>query len=176
MLKRFDLAQKDWTKLTASDFIAFAQDAARGVKPAPIDPDNPTEADLTLRPRSPATVAGYLSTLTTLMKHGGAPFDVRLPFGEIQYAKDFLTNTNVIGKSKKRNRRPTLDELNRILSYCLRRYQECKRRVPMHLVVLNQITGCNRLSETTRGLWAHYDEATGRLLIEDMKHPRNKAG
>lgn len=176
LLKRFPLAEKDWTKLTAADFITFAQDAARGAKPAPLDPDNPTEADLIEKPRSPATVAGYLSALTTLMKHGGAPFNVRLPLSEIQYAKDYLKNTKVIGKSRKRNRRPTIEELNRLLDFFYRRWMEDKRRVPMHIIVLNQITGCNRQGETARGLWANYDEATGRMLIENMKHPRNKEG
>ena len=175
-LKRCDFAQRDWTKLIDTDFIDFANELARGAKPAPIDPANPTENDLIITPRSPATVANYFSYLTTLMKHGGSTFGVRLPLAELEHAKMFLKHTEVIGKSKMRKRRPSRDELDRLLAYSLKRYKEDRRRVPMHLIILNQITGCNRRGETTRGLWEHYDETTGYMLVEDMKHPRNKAG
>lgn len=175
-LLRFDFAQQDWTQLTAQNFIRFAEALLEGEKPAPVDPANPTDRDLTKTRRSPATVGNYFSFLRTLMKHGGTPFNVRLPHAELDLARDFLLHRGTIARSKQRNRRPSRNELELLLSFFLAAYKENPRRVPMHLVIMNQITGCNRRGETARGTWSHYDVESGRMLIEDMKHPRKKDG
>ena len=46
----------------------------------------------------------------------------------------------------------------------------------MHMVILNQIFGCNRLGECARATWIDYDQEEEGLLIRNMKHPKETKG
>lgn len=79
-------------------------------------------------------------------------------------------------KSRERDRRPSLDELNKVLSY----YEEMQARrrssVNMLKVVGFAIFSTRRLDEITRIRWTDVDEAGQRVMVRDMKNPGQKIG
>ncbi len=79
-------------------------------------------------------------------------------------------------KSRERDRRPTLDELGRVLTH----YQDMQARRPtvinMLKVVGFALFSTRRLDEITRIRWADVDEQGQRVLVRDMKNPGQKIG
>ncbi|WNC11956.1 site-specific integrase [Pseudomonas coleopterorum] len=79
-------------------------------------------------------------------------------------------------KSRERDRRPTLDELEKILQH----YRDMQARRPsvinMLKVVGFALFSTRRLDEITRIRWADIDEVGQRVLVRDMKNPGQKIG
>ena len=79
-------------------------------------------------------------------------------------------------KSRERDRRPSLDELEKVLGY----YEEMQARrrssINMLKVVGFAIFSTRRLDEITRIRWADVDEAGQRVMVRDMKNPGQKIG
>ena len=79
-------------------------------------------------------------------------------------------------KSRERDRRPTLDELESVLQH----YQDMQARRPtvtnMLKVVGFALFSTRRLDEITRIRWPDVDEAGQRVLVRDMKNPGQKIG
>jgi hypothetical protein len=79
-------------------------------------------------------------------------------------------------KSRERDRRPTLDELGKLMTH----YEEMQARrrsvTNMLKVVGFALFSTRRLDEITRIRWADVDEAGQRVLVRDMKNPGQKIG
>lgn len=124
----------------------------------------------------PQTVNNYLS-------HIGAIFAVAKPaWGyplDRQALKDALVVTRrmgITGKSGSRNRRPTLDELDRLMEYFGKVKQRRPASVPMQKIVAFGIFSTRRQEEITKIHIRDYDEKHSRVLVRDMKHPGDKMG
>jgi integrase len=176
MIKRFPIAKRDWRMLTTSDFMKFGKDLLDGVQPDPIDIDTATVESFSNKPRKPQTVGNILSHMKPVLEHGSILLGVKLPFAEFDQARNSMKHMGLIRRSERRDRRPTIEELNTLMQHFFDRYREDRRCVPMHMVVLYQIYGCNRLDECTRARRDDYDLEKGKLLIRDMKHPSKKEG
>jgi integrase len=79
-------------------------------------------------------------------------------------------------KSRERDRRPTLDELDKLLKH----FQGIQARRPTSINML-KMTGfalfsTRRQEEITRIQWADLDEVGQRVLVRDMKNPGQKIG
>lgn len=79
-------------------------------------------------------------------------------------------------KSRERDRRPTLDELDKLLTH----FQDIQARRPTSINML-KMTGfalfsTRRQEEITRIQWTDLDEAGQRVLVRDMKNPGQKIG
>lgn len=79
-------------------------------------------------------------------------------------------------KSRERDRRPTLDELDKLLTH----FQGIQARRPTSINML-KMTGfalfsTRRQEEITRILWTDLDEVGQRVLVRDMKNPGQKIG
>lgn len=79
-------------------------------------------------------------------------------------------------KSRERDRRPTLDELGKVLTH----YQAMQARRPtvinMLKVVGFALFSVRRLDEITRIRWSDVDEPGQRVLVRDMKNPGQEIG
>jgi integrase len=155
-IKRYPIASKPCADITSPDIVEFAQTLAAKVQPQ--------------------TVGNYLS-------HLGSVFAIAQPaWGyplNLQAIKDAFTVANRLGltsKSQARDRRPTLDELNRIMAY----FGDVRRRrpssVPMQKIVAFAIFSTRRQEEITRIRWDDLDEVGKRVLVRDMKNPGQKIG
>lgn len=151
-IKANDIAEMRCSRITSADLIAFAQ-------------------SLNVQPQ---TVGNYLS-------HLGAVFAVARPMWgyplDQQAIKDAFVvakRMGVTSKSRERDRRPTIEELDRLMDH----FGVVKKRrpdsAPMQRIILFAIFSTRRQEEITRILWADYDKT--RVLVRDMKHPGDKAG
>jgi integrase len=79
-------------------------------------------------------------------------------------------------KSRERDRRPTLEELDKLLTH----FRGIQSRRPTSINML-KLTGfalfsTRRQEEITRILWTDLDEDSRRVLVRDMKNPGQKIG
>jgi len=156
-IKGYDIADMDCEKIGSDDIVAFAQELASG-------------------DRTASTVGNYLS-------HLGAVFAIAIPAWKYplnpQAMRDALAVTGRLGvtsKSRQRDRRPTLDEMDLIMAHFGARTLRRRGTVPMDRVVAFAIFSTRRQEEITRIEWRDLDETGSRILVRDMKHPGQKVG
>ena len=122
--------------------------------------------------REPQTVAGYMSLFTTTLKRArrrGAP----VPPQVIEDGMDILWEEHIIARSAKRDRRPSLSELDKILS---RSSANKRQKLPLAKLIVFAIFSTRRLGEICRLRWEDLNEVENTILVRDMKHPRKKKG
>ncbi|WP_315807521.1 tyrosine-type recombinase/integrase [Pseudomonas sp. C9-3] len=91
-------------------------------------------------------------------------------------ARRVLRSLGMVSKSKERTRRPTLDELDKMLSH----FAEMQVRRPYTINML-KLTGfaifsTRREEEICRIRWEDYEPKAQRVLVRDMKNPGQKIG
>jgi integrase len=125
---------------------------------------------------APATRQNYLS-------HLGAVFAIARPaWGyplDEQVVKDAFKVAHRLGitsKSSRRDRRPTIAELDRLIEHfeTVRSFRPLS--IPMRRIIPFAIFSTRRQEEITLLRKADYDKAHSRVLVRDMKHPGEKIG
>jgi integrase len=79
-------------------------------------------------------------------------------------------------KSRERDRRPTLGELDKIMEYFGERLKRRPSCIPMQKVIGFAIFSTRRLEEIARISWKDLDAEGSRILVRDMKNPGEKIG
>lgn len=175
-LSRMEFSNLYAEELTAKDFTDLGIGLRNGIQPDPKDPASASTDHYSLKPRSASTVMHYLVTLGTVIRYAGPLLGIKLPKDEYEEAMQLLRHQKIVRKSNKRNRRPTLDELDELMAYFYERHQNDRRCVPMHKIVAAAIFKCHRQDELLRDKWENYDQETDKLTIFNMKHPRETEG
>lgn len=157
--KEYDIASMRCDKITSQDIVAFAR-------------------ELHNRPGldSAATVLNYLSHLSAVFSIARPAHGLQLDKQAMDDAMTVCKKMGFTAKSKKRDRRPSLDELELLLTYFEKRSAHRPKSCPMHKIVVFAIFSTRRQEEICRITWADYDIAGQRVLVRDMKHPGDKAG
>lgn len=91
-------------------------------------------------------------------------------------ARRVLRKMGAVSKSKERNRRPTLDELERLLQYFCEMRDRRKQEIDMVRVLVFALFSTRRQEEITRIRWDALNEKEQSALITDMKNPGQKFG
>jgi integrase len=91
-------------------------------------------------------------------------------------AQVVMKRLGLITKSKQRNRRPTLQELDKILTYFTDRQTRVRQHMPMTMVILFALFSTRRQEEICRIEWDDYEKEHKRILVRDMKNPGEKIG
>ncbi len=175
-LQRLDFGTKPVEETSDHDFVTLARDLLRGVQAPPGNPEHSCPEHFALKPRMPQTVNTYLATLRTVVMYGGPISRVEMPIGDFETAVRTLKHQRIVSKSAIRSRRPTVDEMNKLMSHFYARYQSDKRRVPMHKVIAGAITLSHRQSALCSLPWRDFNFEANRLWIRNMKHPRQTQG
>lgn len=158
-IKSYDLADKRCDQITSQDIVAFAQ-------------------ELHERPGlgSAATVQNYLSHLSAIFAIARPMWGIPLDAGAMKDAMTVCKRMGLTAKSKGRERRPTLAELDALLSRFESRSKHRPSALPMHTVAVFAIYSTRRQDEICRITWADYDRDGKRVMVRDMKHPGDKEG
>lgn len=153
-LKDHDIASKACSDITSADLVRLAQDLGRDKKPQ--------------------TVGNYMSHLQAVFAVASDAWG--MPLDEAQMAKAIKASRRLgaVKKSERRDRRPTLDEVDKLMQHFLDIWQNRPKSVPMHRVMAFAIFSTRRLEEITRILRTDYQ--ADRVLVRDMKHPGQKVG
>lgn len=155
-IKATDLAAKRCSEITSADVIAYAE-----------------ELNATVQPQ---TVGNYLSHLQAVFAVARPAWGYPLDEGAMRDAMAVAKRLGLKGRSKKRERRPTLDELDRLMTHFGEIRQRRTTSAPMQRIVAFALFSTRRQEEITRIAWADLDEAGSRILVRDMKNPGEKIG
>lgn len=124
----------------------------------------------------PSTRGNYLSHLAAVISVAKPAWGYPLEKQAIDDARTVLTKLGVTGRSRQRTRRPTLDELDRLMTH----YQaaELKRKdiIPMTRLIPFAIFSTRRQEEITRLQGKDLDRANLEIIVRDMKNPGEKIG
>jgi integrase len=117
------------------------------------------------------------------MSHLGAVFALARPAWGIplddQAMRDAVkvcARLGITGKARKRDRRPSLAELDALLTLFKSKHLHRPTSMVMHKVVGFALFSTRRQDEITRIKWSGLDEVNNRVFITDMKHPGDKIG
>jgi integrase len=128
----------------------------------------------------PATAMQDLAYIRVLAKYARVVWSIPVDLQEIEDAAGMSTKLGIADRSVKRERRPTLEELDKVMSYQHREKNGKGRmtplKTPINDIVLFAIFSCRRLSEITRIEWSNVDFDKGTVFIRDIKDPRKKIG
>lgn len=125
---------------------------------------------------SPATVANYISHLAAIFTLAGPAWGYPLGRDQMDSAQIAVAKLGYVSRSRHRDRRPTLDELDRILMHLGDVRRRRPTSAPMQQIVCFAIFSTRRLEEISRIRWKDLDEAGSRILVRDMKNPGEKIG
>jgi integrase len=155
-IKNYDIANKPCSEITSADIVAFANQLVAKV--------------------APQTVGNYMS-------HLGSVFAVARPaWGyalDPTAMKDAFVVTRRLGvscRSRERDRRPTLKELDKLMAHFGERQHRHPTSNPMQKIVAFAIFSTRRLEEITRLRWADLDVKGRGVMVRDMKNPGEKIG
>jgi integrase len=124
----------------------------------------------------PQTRGNYLSHLAAVITVARPAWGYPIDKSVAEDARVVADKLGLISKSLERARRPTLDELTRLM----RHYEvaETKRAdcIPMTKLILFSIFSTRRQEESCRMLIEDLDRHTREILVRDMKNPGEKIG
>jgi integrase len=160
-IKLYDIANMDCGEIRSDHIVAFARELLSGGGGTP---------------RQPSTVGNYISHLAAIFAIARPAWGYRLDEGQMDDSQAVLRRMGIIGKSKSRNRRPTLPELDLLMKHFIDRSTRDPNAALMHRVVAFAIFSTRRQEEITRQEMADVDSQHSRLLVRDMKHPGEKIG
>ncbi len=118
----------------------------------------------------PATVLHNLATLRTVLSAARPMFNVDCDATPVADAIKSLSLTGHVAKSLQRDRRPTAEELDRLVKEFERTAAYPQTKIPMTAIVRLCVALPRRISELCTAEWANY--AGGVLTLIDTKHPR----
>jgi integrase len=154
-LEKQTLAQADATALTCQSIIDFIRIRRRaGV--------------------APSTAGNDLSWLRVVLRAAksvrGAPVQPEV----VDEARFACRELRLIAKSKRRDRRPTAIELQRLDIYFGSR--DGRAEIPMQVIMGFAIHSARRQAEICRLEWTDLDPSSRSGMVRDVKHPRAKIG
>lgn len=149
-IKEYDIADMHCAKIESSDLVDLARELA-----------------IT---RTPATVSNYMSHLRAIFVIAKPAWKMPLEIEAMKSAMVVCQKLNLTGKAMKRERRPTLPELDQLLLH----FQRKSAGIPMVQIVIFALFSSRRQEEITTIKW---DDLEGdRVMVRDMKHPGEKIG
>lgn len=155
-IKEFPIANKECSSITSQDIVKFGEYLNDG--------------------REPQTVGNWMSHLASVFALARPAWDLPLDQQAMIDAQVVMKRLGITTRSKQRSRRPTLGELDKILTYFTDRETRVKQHMPMCKVILFAVFSTRRQEEICRITWADYEKEHKRILVRDMKNPGEKIG
>jgi len=125
---------------------------------------------------TPATRSNYLAHLSAVFALARPAWGYDVDHQTIKDAASSAKRLGLTGKGKSRERRPTLAELDLILSHFQDRETRRPSMIPMTRIILFAMFSTRRQEEIVRIVWPDLDEVSRRVMVRDMKNPGEKMG
>jgi integrase len=151
-IMRYDIAELKCSEISSADIVNFAK----------------------ALPVSPQTVMNYLAHLGAIFRLARPAWGYPL---DRQIIKDALVATKdlgLTGKTRSRDRRPSIDELDKLMKHFAGVKARSPSSIPMQRIIAFAIFSTRRQEELVTIRWADYEG--DRVLVRDMKHPGDKMG
>ncbi|MEL7290450.1 MAG: site-specific integrase [Pseudomonadota bacterium] len=156
-LRDCDIAKVYTDELTSKDLIDHCRDrCATGTKPA--------------------TVYSDIYYLRSIFKKAKPVFNVAANLATIIETTPILTEMKLIGKSEKRTRRPTTEEIELLKQALEEREMRRENKIPYSDLLDFSILSCMRIGEVCRIRWEDLNQDHKTIIVRDRKDPRKKTG
>ena len=155
-IREYDIADMPCNEIRSHHIVQFAKDLGAT--------------------RTPATVGNYMSHLSAVFTLARPAWGIPLDQQAMKDAFVVCNRLGITGKARKRDRRPTLAELDALLSLFEKKHTHRPSTLPMHKIVAFALFSTRRQEEITRITWKGLDAKHSRVFITDMKHPGDKIG
>lgn len=126
--------------------------------------------------KEPQTVQNYVSHLASVFAIARPAWGYPLDQQAMADARAVMTKMQLTAKGNSRDRRPTLDELDRLLEHFTRQRRKRGDTIPMADVCVFCLFSTRRIDEVCRITWKDLDEKRSEVWVRDMKHPGEKVG
>ncbi|RLA19354.1 MAG: hypothetical protein DRQ56_05560 [Gammaproteobacteria bacterium] len=154
-LMTYDIANRPLLQLRSQDFIDHIQlRRATGI--------------------TPGTALNDLIWWRIIYRMALSVWQVPASLDHIEAALMVCRAHKLVGRPDQRERRPTMEELDLILTESADR--DGRQELPMVDIILFQVFSARRISETCRVVWADYNKEKKTLIVRDMKDPRKRKG
>lgn len=127
----------------------------------------------------PQTIYHDIAYLRSVMKKALPVFDIKANYEIFEEAVPVLIDMKLVGKSDKRTRRPTENELDKLKEGLLKRQNfrsNGKIRIPFVDLLDFSILTCMRIGEVCTLRWDDLNEDHKTIIVRDRKDPRKKEG
>jgi integrase len=151
-IKSYDIAEMRCSQITSADLLSFVQ----------------------ALPAGPATRQNYLSHLAAIFAIARPAWGYPLDQQAIKDTFAVAKRLGVTAKGRARDRRPTLEELDRLMNHFGNVKAKRPGSIPMQRIISFAIFSTRRQEEIVRIRWDDYEG--DRVLVRDMKHPGDKLG
>lgn len=153
MLKR-ELGRRKVVELDRDRFIAFGK--ARAAEGA-----------------GPMTLSIDMGMIKLVLQHAAAVHGLRVSVEAVDLARYALKRLGLVGKGNERDRRPTEDELESLVSH----FDGNPRQIiPMGRIIKFAVATALRQEEIGRLVWDDLNVRTKMVTVRDRKDPRQKKG
>ena len=153
-IRNSDLGEIKCSDINSHELVSFARELTKNVEPQ--------------------TCGNYFSHLSNIFAVARPAWSYPLSRQEFDDAVVVLKKLGLIRKGNERDRRPTLEELDRLMEHFGRVRDHRPSSIPMQKIVAFAIFSTRRQEEITLLQWNDLDE--DRILVRDMKHPGDKKG
>lgn len=153
-IKKSALGQMRCSEAGSRQIVAFAQ--GLGVKPQ--------------------TVGNYISHLASVYAVARPAWGYPLDQQAMADARAVLEKLALTSRSQSRSRRPTLDEMDKVLEHFAVKRHKRDDTIPMVDITAFCIFSTRRIDEVCRITWGDLDEERSEVWVRDMKHPGEKVG
>jgi integrase len=121
----------------------------------------------------PATLSMDIGYIRTILSHAAAVHGIDVSTESITLARIALKRLGLVGKSRERDRRPTSDEIKRIIEHAA---NNPRLTIPMERIVPFAVATAMREDEICRFMRQDVNQVTRTLVVRDRKDPRDKQG
>lgn len=153
----FEIAKKDCKTIGSAEIVEFATELSEGE-------------------RQPQTVGNYMSHLSSVFAIARPAWKIDLDYSAMEDAQVVMKRLGLVSKSAQRDRRPTLEELDKLMEHYSDREKRYDWMTPMRRLILFAIFSTRRQEEISRITWTDFEKEHKRVLIRDMKNPGEKIG
>jgi integrase len=118
-------------------------------------------------------VAMDIGAIRLVLSHAAAVHGLPVSIEQVDLGRIALKRLGLVGKSNQRDRRPTDDELAKLIAHF---DGNPRQLIPMGRIIKFAVATAMRQEEICRVAWSDLDERTKMLTIRDRKDPREKKG
>lgn len=162
-LLNHDIAEKIVSHLTHDDLISHCKIRLQG-----------QEINNKMVIPSPQTVYHDVTYLHSVVKVAKSIFKVNANLSYHEEAIPLLVKLGLIGRSKKRDRRPTREELRLLEEGLKKRESHRSAKIPFCDILQFSIYTAMRVGEITKLKWSDVDHEHKTIIVRDRKDPRRK--
>lgn len=123
----------------------------------------------------PQTILQDMTALCGVLRHAAEVWEMPdTGLAAYRKAKPLLMRQQLIAKAQSRDRRPSADEIERLLAHFDEQAKDPRTKVPMRTIVEFSLVSARRISETCRLRWGDVDAEKRLCLVRDLKNPKGK--